>query len=73
MRGELLKRLKSAYRHLDDEGWHVHANTIALAIEEINKVRWDIYYHQGFKMVSVWDERVYYPDTRFFFVETIGL
>lgn len=33
----LNERLDSLYRFLSNEGWHVHANTVALAIEEINK------------------------------------
>lgn len=34
---ELMKRLESLYRHLSDEGWHVHANTVAETIEIISK------------------------------------
>lgn len=30
---KLLTRLNSLYRHLTEEGWHVHANTVSLAIE----------------------------------------
>lgn len=32
---ELQDRLQSLYKHLSDEGWHVHANTVAIAIELI--------------------------------------
>lgn len=32
----LIDRLESAYRHLNEEGWYVHANTIALAIEALS-------------------------------------
>lgn len=35
----LQSRLESLYRYLDDEqGQHVHANTVALAIEEVGKI-----------------------------------
>ena len=34
----LLQRLESLYRHLDEEGWHVHANTVALAIERLERI-----------------------------------
>lgn len=29
----LHERLESLYRNLEGEGWHVHANTVALALE----------------------------------------
>ena len=29
----LQKRLEGLYKHLTEEGWHVHANTAALALE----------------------------------------
>lgn len=73
MRDSLIVRLESACKTLSDEGWHYHANSVALAIEEFEKMRWDIYYHHGFRMVSIWDERVYRPESRFFLVETIGM
>jgi len=37
MTQKLSTRLKSLYRHLDEEGWHVHANTVALAMDEVSK------------------------------------
>lgn len=33
----LERRFKSLHRHLDEEGWHVHANTAGLAIDHIRK------------------------------------
>lgn len=36
---EVLKRLESLQHHLDEEGWHVHSNTVWLAIEEIKQLR----------------------------------
>lgn len=35
----LISRLESLYRHLDEEGWYVHANTVALAIEALQPTR----------------------------------
>ena len=37
MKQNLPKRLASLRRHLDEEGWHVHANTVALAMDEVVK------------------------------------
>jgi hypothetical protein len=34
-------RLRRLYSFLSDEGWHVHANTVALALEEIGRLRAD--------------------------------
>ena len=31
----LKRRLESLYKHLDEEGAHVHANTVAVVIEQI--------------------------------------
>ncbi len=31
----LKERLESLYRHLDEEGWHVHANTVAETISMV--------------------------------------
>lgn len=35
----LLSRLESLQRHLGEEGWHVHSNTVWLAMEELQKRR----------------------------------
>lgn len=35
----VLARLENLYRKLDEEGWHVNANTVALAIEEIKRLQ----------------------------------
>lgn len=35
---EVLTRLETLWRKLDDEGWHVRANTVSLAIEEIKRL-----------------------------------
>jgi len=35
----LTSRLESLYRHLSEEGWHVHANTLALAMDQLEKKR----------------------------------
>ena len=32
---DLSGRLNSLYKHLSDEGWHVHANTVALLLDAI--------------------------------------
>lgn len=37
MSDDLPKRLISLHRHLDEEGWYVHANTVALAMDEVSK------------------------------------
>lgn len=34
-REQILERLERLYLKLDEEGWHVHANTVAVAIDEI--------------------------------------
>jgi len=31
-------RLNSLYRHLDEEGWHAHANTALLALENLRQL-----------------------------------
>lgn len=36
---EVLERLEILWHKLDDEGLHVRANTVALAIEEIKRLR----------------------------------
>lgn len=33
----LLQRLESLQKHLNKEGWHVHSNTVWLAMEELSK------------------------------------
>ena len=32
------ERLESLYKFLDEEGWHVRANTVALALEYIEEL-----------------------------------
>ena len=36
---DVLDRLENLYRKLDEEGWHVKANTVSLAADEIKKLR----------------------------------
>lgn len=36
---EILVRLESLYDKLDNEGWHVRANTVALAMDEIKRLK----------------------------------
>lgn len=36
---EVVARLEVLLKKLDDEGWHVRANTVWLAIEEIKRLR----------------------------------
>lgn len=38
---EILHRLEILYRKLSDEGFHVKANTVGLAIDEIERLRKD--------------------------------
>lgn len=36
---DLSGRLASLHKHLSDEGWHVHANTVALLLDANSKSR----------------------------------
>lgn len=55
----LKSRLESLYRHLGEEGWHVHANTAAIALDLEEAIN-SLLKNDGGKGSDAYDAREYY-------------
>lgn len=54
---EVISRLEILYAKLDSEGWHVRANTVALAIETLKAARLEGMEAERVKLAGILDAR----------------